>query len=227
MICHPQLSPKILSILHKNPDRRAGIIWVFTNKSRFPLSRYQLSRFDAHGRVRRIIAQDHLARAVLLSPLAPHAMQAPRHFINPLKPYRYPQFRNTTRSRLIPVLSTCRRLHLRSRGEQAFSVPLHIPTEASPILNPSSPPSPTSPGTPSVKFAPLPEIERPKKRKRNHNLGVAARSQMLARRRQMMREEMKQTGLRNTSGGRMTTTRARIHCRSRSHGETCEYRNLA
>ena len=54
--------------------------------------------------------------------------------------------------------------------------------------NPSSPPSPSSPGTPSVKFAPLPEIERPKKRKSNHVLGVAARSQMLARRKQMMRD---------------------------------------
>ena len=54
--------------------------------------------------------------------------------------------------------------------------------------NPSSPPSPTGPGTPSVKFAPLPEIERPKKRKRNQTLGVAARSQMLARRRQMMHD---------------------------------------
>lgn len=53
--------------------------------------------------------------------------------------------------------------------------------------NPPSPP-PTSPPTPSVKFAPLPEIERPRKRRHSQRLGVAARSQLLARRRQVMRE---------------------------------------
>lgn len=39
-----------------------------------------------------------------------------------------------------------------------------------------------------MKFAPLPEVERSKKRKHNHTLGVAARSQMLARRRQILRD---------------------------------------
>jgi len=39
-----------------------------------------------------------------------------------------------------------------------------------------------------VKFAPLPEIDRPKKRKRHVTLGIAARSQMLAHRRQVIRE---------------------------------------
>lgn len=53
--------------------------------------------------------------------------------------------------------------------------------------NPPSPPSPTSPSTPSVKFAPLPEI-RQRKRKTSQRLGVAARSQLLARRRQVIRE---------------------------------------
>ena len=73
------------------------------------------------------------------------------------------------------------------RGTSILRTPSITDQSASVSSNPPSPPSPMSPITPSVRFAPLPEVER-RKRKHSQRLGVAARSQLLARRRQMMRE---------------------------------------
>ncbi|KAF9652891.1 hypothetical protein BDM02DRAFT_2389943 [Thelephora ganbajun] len=93
-----------------------------------------------------------------------------------------------------PITNYPRSLHMSAsspalrRGTSILRSPSYTDQSPPASSNTSSPPSPTSPGTPSVKFAPLPEIERSKKRKHSHRLGVAARSQMLARRKQMMRD---------------------------------------